>query len=172
MKRVLIAAIAACGTPTTPTQPTNQTHMTDSANQPTPTVTARSASEWLVEVKRTLGPRSATAAVVVTTPPSQTEPAPHLAVASAEAWLALARESAKLGAVTDAIAAARNGIAALGHEYRPRKIKDDTELHIGAADDDISKGAPERGANELISVLDTRVALYFQRYASTVHRNE
>ncbi len=166
MKGCVLVLVAACGAATTTTVPGNKAHMTEPIS-----VSSRSPNEWAVTVTRSLGERSATAEVVTIASPTSSEPAPHHAVASAAAWLAVARQSMEARAFTDAITAARNGIADLGVDYKVRKIKDDTELHIGEADDEIAKGQHEQAASELVTVLDTRVALYFQAHASSVHQS-
>jgi hypothetical protein len=165
MRRALVV-LAACGPPSSPSAPMNQSHATEAV-----VVTNTSASEWTVAVTHSLGARVATAKIVSAVPPTREEPAPHHALASAEAWLALARDSSESGAFTDAITAARGGIADLGPDYKVRKIKDDTELYIGDAEDQIRKGSRDIAAKELITALDTRVALYFQRYAASVRHS-
>ncbi|MEO8842869.1 MAG: hypothetical protein ABI591_10625 [Kofleriaceae bacterium] len=134
------------------------------ADQPAPVVTARAANEWLLEVTRTQGARSAKAAIVIAVVPSATTPAPRLEVASAQAWLALARGAMELHAPTDAVAAARAGIADLGESYRPKRVEDDTGLHVLDANGAVAAGSTDEGARSLISVLDARIGLYVRRY--------
>ena len=143
-------------------------NLASQSDQPAPVVTPRTTNEWLVEVTRAQGTRSAKAAIVVSVAPTEGSPVPHLPVASAQAWLALARAAMDLNAATDAVAAARAGIADLGDGYRPKQIKDDTGLHILDANGAIAAGRTDEGARTLISVLDTRIDLYFRRYAIEV----
>jgi hypothetical protein len=138
------------------------------ADQPAPVVTPRAANEWLLEVTRTQGTRAGKGAIIIAVAPSATIPAPHLAVASAEAWLVLARGAMDLHASSDAVAAARAGIADLGDDYRPKRVKDDTGLHVLDANGAVAAGKTEEGARSLISVLDARIGLYFQRYRDEV----
>jgi len=62
------------------------------------------------------------------------------------------------------LARARAGIADLGDDYRPKRVKDDTGLHVLDANGAVAAGKTEEGARSLISVLDARIGLYFQRY--------
>ena len=169
MKRfLLLVMLGACGHADHASSPSNKMNSAPHTDQPAPVITARATNEWLLEVTRTQGTRSAKAAIVVLIAPTPASPTPHLPVASAQAWLVLARTAMDLNAATDAVAAARTGIAALGDNYRPKHVKDDTGLHILDANGAVSAGRTEEGARTLISVLDTRIALYFQRYESEV----
>ena len=167
MKRLaLLAMLAACGHADHASSPSNKMNTATQIDQPAPVVTPRATNEWLLEVTRTQGTRSAKAAIVVSVAPTEASPAPHLRVASAQAWLALARAAMDLNAATDAVAAARAGIADLGDDYRPKRVKDDTGLHVLDANGAIAAGKTEEGARTLISVLDARIGLYFRRYES------
>lgn len=168
MRVVVIAVLVACGHAEHAPSPSNTMNTAPHADQPAPVVTPRAANEWLLEVTRTQGSRSAKAAILITVPPSASMPAPHLAVASAKAWLVLARGAMDLHAASDAVAAARAGIANLGDDYRPKRVKDDTGLHVLDANGAVAAGRIEEGARSLISVLDARIGLYFQRYQSEV----
>jgi len=161
---VLLVMLGACGHADHASSPSNKMNSAPQTDQPAPVITARAPNEWLLEVTRTQGTRSAKAAIVVSVAPTPASPTPHLGVASAQAWLTLARTATDLNASTDAVAAARAGIADLGDNYRPKRVKDDTGLHILDANGAISAGRTEEGARTLISVLDTRIGLYFQRY--------
>ncbi len=161
---VVIAALVACGHVEHVPSPSNTMNTAPHADQPAPVVTPRAANEWLLEVTRTQGTRSAKGAIIIAVPPSATNSAPHLPVASAEAWLVLARGAMELHASSAAVAAARAGIADLGDDYRPKRVKDDTGLHVLDANGAVAAGKTEEGARSLISVLDARIGLYFQRY--------
>jgi hypothetical protein len=133
-------------------------------------VTQRSPDEWDVRVTRTQGDRSATITVISKTPPKPGAPAPHAEVAAADAWLAIAREAFAAGAHEDAITAAREGIEAIGRDYRPKLVKDDTAIRLAMADESIQAGNAKEGATSLISVLDQRVYMYFLRYPHDLRR--
>lgn len=163
---VLLAMLAACGHADHASSPSNKMNPASQTDQPAPVITPRATNEWLLEVTRTQDQRSAKAAIVVSIAPTEASPAPHLRVASAQAWLAIARAALDLNAATEAVAAARAGIADLGDDYRPKRVKDDTGLHILDANGAIAAGRTEEGARTLISVLDVRIGLYFRRYES------
>jgi hypothetical protein len=165
---LLVLLLVACGHPDSVSSPSNTMTSAPHSDQPAPVVTPRESNEWLLEVTRTQGTRSAKAAIVVRVAPSSAMPAPHLAVASAQAWLVLARGAMELHAATDAVAAARAGIADLGDDYRPKRVKDDTGLHVLDANGAIAAGKTEEGARSLLSVLDVRIGLYFRRYEAEV----
>lgn len=169
---ILTIALAACGHPPVKPVPENKKMTTSSDPQPAPVVVARSATEWSIEVKRVLGTQSASARILVTIAPAAASPAPHSAVASAVAWLSLTRVALTGGAPSDAVDSARHGIADLGDTYRPKGVKDDTGLHLLDANSMIASGKTAEGAEELASILDARIGLYFRRYKDEVRRLE
>lgn len=89
---------------------------------------------------------------------------PHRRLAAARAWLALAEELEALAQFADAYAAALNGIAELGDEYRTRTLKDDTSLALKIAEREAADGAHDAAAREAITVLDERVQLYARKF--------
>ena len=169
---ILTIALAACGHPPVEPAPENKKMTSPSDQQPAPVVVARSTTEWSVEVKRVLGTQSASARVLITVAPTANRSAPHSAVASAEAWLSLTRIALHDSAPSDAVDAARRGIADLGDTYRPKGVKDDTGLHLLDANAMVAGGKTAEGAEELASILDTRIGLYFRRYQAEVRRLE
>ncbi len=169
---IFTIALAACGQPAVKPVPENKQMTSHSDQQPAPVVVVRSTTEWSVEVKRVLGTQSASARVLIMVAPATVGSAPHSAVASAEAWLSLTRIALDAGAPSDAVDAARRGIADLGDSYRPKGVKDDTGLHLLDASSMIASGKAAEGAAELASILDTRITLYFRRYKDQVRRLE
>lgn len=166
---VLLVALAACPRPHPPVKTIdNQTK-----SSPEDAVIAPvSSTEWSVTITRHQGAKTADATVIVRAAPAAAARAPHAEVAAALAWLALARGAFDAGTFEDAIAAAKQGIDALGDNYRPKLAKDDTTIRIAMADEAISKGDVKTGASSLIAVLDARVYMYFMRYADTVRRRD
>lgn len=167
---VFILAFAACGQPSIAQAPKAKAIATCSDQKPPPVVTRHSTNEWNVELRHTLGSRTMSARIVVTVPPTDTCRAPHSAVASAEAWLGLARSALKEDAPNDAVYSARRGIAELGGIYSPKHTKDDTGLHLHEANAFIIAGQVAEGAEELASVLASRIGLYYRRYNNEVRR--
>ncbi len=169
---ILTIALAACGHPPVEPAPENKKMTSPPDLQPAPIVAARSTTEWSVEIKRVSGTQSASARVLITVAPTVERSAPHSAVASALAWLSLTRIALHGGAPSDAVEAARRGIADLGEAYRPKGVKDDTGLHLLEANATIAGGKTAEGAEELASILDARIGLYLRRYKDEVRRVE
>jgi hypothetical protein len=166
---IMLVALAGCpGETPTPIQNTNG-HM---STQPDAVVAPHNANEWTVSVTRAQGQRSATGTIVIVTAPTKAVPAPHAEVAAAEAWLMLARGAFDARGFADAGAAAHEGIAALGEDYRPKLVKDDTFIRMSMGDESIHQGKLEEGATSLIAVLDSRIYMYFVKYKDVARRPE
>ena len=104
---------------------------------------------------------------------TERDSSPHRRLAAARAWLALAEELEELEELealealaqfADAYAAALNGIAELGDEYRTRTLKDDTSLALKIAEREAADGAHDTAARGAITVLDERVQLYARKF--------
>ncbi|CAN5689355.1 hypothetical protein BH11MYX3_BH11MYX3_36930 [soil metagenome] len=171
MRRLgILVAISACPGKAPQPAPHNETTYHPTDNDVDAEVTQRSPDEWGVRVTRTQGERTASVTIITTTPPKPGAPAPHAELAAADAWLAIAREAFAAGVHADAITAARAGIKAIGADYRPKLVKDDTAIRLAMADESIQGGDAKEGATSLISVLDQRVHMYFLRYPHALRR--
>lgn len=167
---LLMMSLAACGHRSVKPNPGDYNMTSVCDQQPRPVVVATSTTTWTIEMTRVLGAQRASGRVIVAIAPTATNTAPHSALASAEAWLAVAGNALNAGASNDAVNAVRCGIAELGDNYRPKGIKDDTGIHLLDAYSTIAGGRTTDGAKELVAILRTRIALYFKRYEGEVQR--
>jgi hypothetical protein len=78
--------------------------------------------------------------------------------ALAEAERALADDDAQA-----AIARAREGLEALGRDYAPDDVDDDTPLKLYAAEDAIGRGETDDSAELLVDILRIRTELRRER---------
>ena len=85
--------------------------------------------------------------------------APDPRVDAAQRWLGTSRQRLDAGAVDEALAAARSGIAELGNDYAGPDVDDDTELKALAAEDQLEQGNPAAAATLLQRVLESRIAM-------------
>lgn len=92
----------------------------------------------------------------------------HEQLASAQAGLAEAEQALTQGDADAAIAGARRGLEALGEDYAPDGVEDDTTLKVLAAEDAIGEGDKARGAGMLIEMLRTRAGLYAEHHADSI----
>jgi hypothetical protein len=136
----------------------------------TTTITHISNDKWLIRVERERGENSASGQVILVQDTAPTaEGAPHLSLAGARAWLALAQARQSHNDIDSAIASARAGIEELGrHNYSPLRVKEDTSLRINMADDLIERGHLPEAARMLIDSLETRIKLYVRLYSNSI----
>jgi siderophore synthetase component len=92
----------------------------------------------------------------------------HEQLASAQAGLAEAEQALAEGDADAAIARARSGLEALGEDYAPAEVEDDTTLKVLAAEDAIDQGDKARGAGMLIEMLRTRAGVYAEHHADSI----
>lgn len=162
---LVFAVVAGCSSRTSQT-PTPMNQQPDTTTATSPSVAQSAPGEWTVRVTRTQATYSATGEIITTDAPSVTMTAPHVRLAAARAWHAIASEALATDA-NASVAAARAGLDELGKDYRPeRGVRDDTTLLIGNADDQLAAGKAEGAARDLMGALASRMKLYVMRYPS------
>jgi hypothetical protein len=92
----------------------------------------------------------------------------HERLEGAQAGLAQAEQALAEGDADTAIAGARSALEALGEDYAPDGVEDDTTLKVLAAEDAIEQGDTARGATMLIEMLRIRAGLYAERHADSL----
>ena len=126
---------------------------------------------FLITAESSLDGESGEGQVVVR---SRTAPrpaaAPHAALAEGRAFLALGEKLAARKRLPSAIEAAQGGLAALGQDYAPPGVDDDTTLKLAAAEDQIEKGNLGNGATTLLRVLRERIDLYVKAHQAAIVR--
>lgn len=124
---------------------------------------------WQVTVTCAINGNSATGSVAFA---SATPPVifslPHTGLARARGCLTLSRSLRANKDWSGVSMAARAGLDALGEDYATPGAGDDTRQGLRAAEDAMRQGSPMKGADQMISVLDTRIHLYEKRYAGTI----
>ncbi len=130
---------------------------------------ARGGQEWLVRAQLDHAGEIGLGEVVVRLPGRPSEP-PHTILAETRAWLALANGKRAAGAHADAIDCARSGLAVLGDEYEQARMADDTRLKLFAAEERRAAGHIADAATVTVRMLEVRVALYLEKYASDIVR--
>ena len=124
-----------------------------------------------VTVIRSLDGESAEGEVIV---PSRAASAPggtpHVALAEARAFLALGEKLLARQRLEGAVQAVKSGVSALGTDYRPDDVRDDTGLNLLLAQHLIEQGQREDGAEMMLSMLNTRIELYVDRHEQDMVR--
>jgi hypothetical protein len=95
---------------------------------------------------------------------------PHVALAEARAFLALGEKLLAGQRLEGAIQAAQSGLSALGDDYCPTGVKDDTGLMILFAEDLIERGHLDDGASMMLRMLSSRIDLYAERHQQAIVR--
>ena len=128
-------------------------------------VTALDAGRWSVSTERTVGDQSARASATfdMDDAPDSAAP-PHAHAAGARAWLTLGQQMLEDGNAENAATAAQSGIDELGGAYATYDVVDDTSLKIGAASLLVKEGRTADGATTLLSMLESRLGMYQNRY--------
>jgi len=117
-----------------------------------------------VTAERELGGVRGTGRVAVAMAPGADGPPPHAALAAGRAWHSVASELLRRGQAEDAAQAVERGLDELGGDYAPPGTKDDTGMKGDAARGRLRE-SPGPAAASLLRVLDSRLALYADRWA-------
>jgi hypothetical protein len=124
-----------------------------------------------ITVPRSLDGESAEGQVIVPSSTASTSGgAPHAVLAEARAFLALGEKLLARDRLEPAIQAAKSGLSALGDDYAPAGVADDTGLKILAAEDQIAQGHLRNAASMMLRMLEIRVDLYAERHRPAVVR--
>ena len=85
-------------------------------------------------------------------------------LAAARAALARGEQLLAAGDAGEALAAARDGIEALGSDYASPRTKDDTPLKLARAERSLAEGNVESAAQSTLRVLEARAELYARKH--------
>ena len=111
------------------------------------------------------GAESSGSAVVLGATLDEARTSPHVGLATARAWYALAQQHEDEPAM--AYEAAHAGLDALGTQFVPRGLKDDTVFLVSIAEQ--KRGTkPEEAAQDLAGILYGRLRKYTVRWHSEV----
>lgn len=129
----------------------------------------RGDGECVVRVEREwAGERAVGTAVVRGTGADDPAAAAHAALAESRAWLELGRRKLEAGEPREAVRCAEQGLEALGDEYAPPGVEDDTQLKLLAAQEQLRQGRDEAGARVMLRMLEERTTLYARRHSGEI----
>lgn len=117
--------------------------------------------EWIVQAEER--PFSAQTTVMrrQKTMPDRVKP-PHVVLDTSREWLALSSAALATKDHGSAIAYAQAGLSELGSHYAPILVRDDTQIKLIVASEQIEKGRLEQGAEIMLRILKSRLLLYTQ----------
>lgn len=132
-------------------------------------IEAAAPGQWRISVERKLDEAAATGQVVVrSATPLDPAKAPHVHLAGVRAWLSLAQGKVAARQFEKAIAYAQEAVKELGRDYARPEVDDSTQQKLLAAQEQAEKGQLENAANNMIRILQNRVALYLDRHRDTI----
>jgi hypothetical protein len=132
-------------------------------------VEAAAPGQWRISVERKLDEASATGQVVVRSGAAP-DPAhaPHVRLAGVRAWLSLAQGRIAARQFEKAIACAGKAVEELGRDYARPEVDDSTQQKLLAAQEQAAEGQLENAANNMVRILQNRVALYLDRHRDAI----
>jgi len=126
------------------------------------------ATGTIVTARRVLGEQAATGqALLKQVDLGPAQHSPHIRLAGARAWFALARDLTK-SSPHSAYEAAHHGASELGPDYAKPTVVDDTHTKQWLAEGEAEHGHHDRAAYTMTRVLQSRIRLYERRYALAV----
>ena len=129
-----------------------------------PTLSVPGPGQQRIVQTCTMGEQSAEGAVTHRQAGSEDSAPAHLGLAGARACSALAEKLLAAGNAEAAVAVVNQGSDALGADYAAEGTKDSTELKWMLADERIQDGALADGAQSLLRVLQSRIAMYAEQH--------